>query len=180
MEEQSLLVFAKLREGLPLQVIQDALQRAGYPAEWGIGILGKATEADLAATDWEAAILRWTDPELHEVAYLERDLRSEDEEVEALLIQRLRDVMHSEDQAGAMIVADHLRRTQTLYSLQILPALLDEDDHPAWAALDVILRTIATHTEGLIAVPGEGFCDRDGELLLAEADNESEEEPEEA
>ena len=42
-----------------------------------------------------------------------------------------------------MIVADYLRRTQTLYGLQVLPALLDEDDHAAWAALDVILRTIA-------------------------------------
>ena len=54
MEDQSLLVFAKQREGMPLQVISDALHREGYPAELGIGIVGTATAEELAEAGVEA------------------------------------------------------------------------------------------------------------------------------
>ena len=70
-----------------------------------------------------------------------------------------------------MIVADYLTRTQVVYTMQLLPALLAEDGHDAWGALDELLRVVARASDGLIYVEAEGYCDADGELLLAETDD---------
>ena len=180
MENIPLRVFALEFDAVPLRAVQEALEATGYPAELGVAIAGSANEEELDAPDWEAAFVRWKAPELHEVALLERDEREKDEEADAAIASGLRLIANSTDLAGQMIVADHLRRTQTVYQIQLLPAILAQDDHPAWAALDVALRCLAAHSNGLIYAEGEGFFESDGEMLLSEIDEDTEEEPNEA
>jgi len=180
MQNQPLIVYALESAAPPLRSLLEALQDAGFAAaEFGVRIAGEASEEELSSPVWEAAFLRWRDPETHEVVLIERDRTGEDEEADRIVAEALRQVTNSSDLAGQMIVADHLRRTHTVYAAQILPALLTDDDHPAWAALDILLRCLAALTNGLIYVESEGYCDADGEMLLAELDEEMEE-PKEA
>jgi hypothetical protein len=172
MEDQPLLVFALLRDAPPLHVLRDALRAAGHPVEFGVGTAGQATEAELESPHWEAAFARWIEPEMHEVWLIERMARGEDEEAEEAIARGLRLAASFSDAAGQLIVSDHLRRTQAVYLLELLPALFDDEDHPAWTALDVVLRTLAQHTDGLIYAETEGFYDADGEMILAETDAE--------
>jgi len=172
MEDQLLRVFSRDGAGFPLRTLLGAIRTAGHPAAFSTGIAGEATEEELQSEDWAAVFLRWTEPELHDAALIERDLVSESDDARADIRAALQDVANSNDPAGQLIVADHLRRTVAVYSVQILPAVLAQDDHAAWGALDVILRCIAAQTEGLIAVPGEGYCDAEGELLLADSEDE--------
>ncbi|HLK56550.1 MAG TPA: hypothetical protein VKU00_08300, partial [Chthonomonadaceae bacterium] len=146
MENLPLRVFALESVAVPLRAVQEALDASGQPAELGVAIAGRATEEELDALDWEAAFMRWKEPELHDIALLERDEREKDEEADTAIASGLRLITNSTDLAGQMIVADHLRRTQTVYFLQLLPALLDADDHPAWATLDIVLRCLAAHS----------------------------------
>ena len=186
MENLPLRVFALELDAVPLRAVVEALEAAGQPAEISVSIAGSAEDEDLDDLNWEAAFLRWKTPELHEVALLERDVREKDEEADAAIASGLRLIANSTDAAGQLIVADHLRRTQTVYFLQILPALIADDDHPGWAALDLVLRCLAAHSNGLIYAEGEGFFESDGELLLDESEDEresfedTEEEPNEA
>ena len=168
MEDQLLRVFSRDGSGVPLRTLLGAVRSSGHPAAISTGIAGEATDEELEREDWSAVFLRWTDPELHDVALIERDLRSESDEIRTCILAALSEVMNSDDPGGQLIVADQLSRTEAVYSVQVLPALVDQDDHAAWGALDIVLRCIAAQTNGLIAVPGEGYCDADGELLLTE------------
>jgi hypothetical protein len=167
-EDQPLFVFALQRAAPPLRLLRDALTGAGYPAGIGTGIAGEASDEELDRTDWEAAFVRWKEPELHEVWLIERDLMGEDPQAENAVANALRHTANVADSAGRLIATDHLRRTQAVYMCQILPALLADDDHPAWAALDIALRCLAENAEGLIYADDEGFYDADGEILLDE------------
>ena len=160
--------------GFPLRTLHAALRTAEYPASLSVGIAGDATEAELESTDWDAVILRWNKPELHEIVLIERDIRKESPDAEAAIAEHLQRAANSGDAGGQLIVSDHLRKTNAIYSLQILPALLVDDDHAGWAALDVVMRCIAAETDGLIWVVEEGYCDSDGELLLALDDDDEE------
>ncbi len=181
-DTQELLVFSKDAEGFPMRNLLGAITSAGHPAEFGIGIAGSATEEDLDSENWDALFLRWTEPEMHEIALLEKDMRSGSEEAEATIAATARQIAKSNDVAGQLIVADHLKQTKAIYRLQILTQLLSNDDHAGWDAIDILLRCIASQSDGLIEVPGEGYCDADGELLLADNEFENEEEsfPEDA
>jgi hypothetical protein len=166
--DQPLIVFALEPTAPPLRFLRTELRAAGYPVGIGVGIAGEATETELDAPDWEAAFLRWAEPETHEVALVERSVRGEEEEADILIAQATQFAAARPESAGRLIIEDHLRRTQVVYAWQILPALLADDDHPAWDALDVALRALAERTEGIIYAEAEGFYDADGELLLAE------------
>ncbi len=170
MEDHPLLVFSLDRAAPPLRTLRDALRTAGYPVEIGVREAGEATDAELDSPDWEIAFIRWMDPEMHEVAVVERDLRDEDELAQTFLAEAERIVASRPESAGRLIMADHLGRMQAVYSLEILSALIADEDHPAWTALDVALRSLAESAEGIIYAAGEGFYDADGELLLAEDD----------
>lgn len=170
MEDIPLRIYALTAEAPPLRVLRDSLIAAGYPIQLTLDIVGEASEEDLSLTDWEAAFVRWTQPELHEICLIERSLTGEEDEAVEAIATGLRKIVNTTDLAGGLIVGDHIRRSEAIYDLEILPALLADDDHPAWAALDVLLRTLAAHTNGIIYVPFEGFCDADGEILLAEED----------
>lgn len=186
MEDQLLQVFSRDSAGFPLRILRGALKTAGYPAALSTGIAGEATEEELSSDTWEAAFLRWTEPELHDVALIDREMRTESDDARTRIVNALRDVMNVDDPGGQLIVADHLRRTEAIYTVQVLPALIEQDEHAAWAALDVVLRCVAAQTNGLIAVPGEGYCDAEGELLLADIEPDiddeefAQEEPEQA
>jgi hypothetical protein len=173
--ETLLQVFSTDIEGFALRTLQGALRSAEYPATLGVGIAGEATDAEMEATDWDAAILRWSTPELHEVALIDRELRADSKEAEAIIDSHVEMVANGDDPTGQLIVTDHLRKTRAVYSVQILPAMLVDEDHGAWAALDTVLRCIAAETGGLIWLAGEGYCDSDGELLLAENYDEEDE-----
>lgn len=179
MEDHPLLVFAQERDAPALRTLLDALRRAGYPAGIGVGIAGEATEEELDAPEWETAFLRWSEPEFHEVALLERFLPDVDEEANEALEDAQNAVGSHDESAGKLIAADHLRRTQAVYAWQILDALLADANHPAWAALDVALRTLAENADGIIYAEAEGFYEADGELLLAEDEDASETEEDE-
>ncbi|HZO87793.1 MAG TPA: hypothetical protein VFB38_05595 [Chthonomonadaceae bacterium] len=174
MEDHPLLVFAIERAAPPLRALRDALQAAGYPAGIGVGTVGEATEEQLDSTDWEAAFIRWTEPNPHEVALVERALCEREEEAANAVAQALRLVANYPESAGRLIVADHLRRIQAVYAWQLYDPLLADEDHPAWEALDVALRTLAQQSDGIIYAQAEGFYDADGEMLLLEAGDEIE------
>jgi hypothetical protein len=174
--ENPLLVFALSPEAPALRILQDTLREAGFPVSFGTDIAGEALEDALDDPDWEAAFLRWNEPEMHEVALLERMDCREDEEGLRLVSEAMNRILESEDEAGRLIVASHLQLTTTIYALQLLDALFTDEDHPAWVAFDVLLRAIAEKTEGLIYAENEGFMDADGELLLDETGEEGEEE----
>ena len=174
MEEPSLVVFGLEKFGPSLQTLLEVLQKAGNPVEIGVGIAGPASAEELATTDWEAAFVRWTEPELHEVWLIERTVREREEDAESFLKAMMQRIANHDDVAGQMIVLDHLRRTQTYYTFQLYDALYAEEDHPAWAALDVALRCLAEPSEGMIYAAAEGFYDAEGEMMLAEEETTTE------
>lgn len=180
MNENPLLVYALHVDAPPLRALLDTLREAGYPVSFGTETAGEAMEEALDAPDWEAAFLRWNEPEMHEVALLERMNCEEDEEGLRLVTEAMHRILDSDDEAGRLIVAHHLQQTATVYALNLLDALFTDEDHPAWAAFDVLLRSLAEITDGLIYAEDEGFCDPTGELLLAESEDTSEEEASEA
>jgi hypothetical protein len=171
MEDQPLLVFALERDAPELRALRDALLAEDYPASIGLGIAGDATESELRSPDWETAFVRWAEPVAHEICLVERLSRGQEEVAEDAIQQHLEAVAGQSDETGKLIVSDHLSRTQVVFAVQLLPALLQDEDHPAWEALDVILLSLAQQTEGIIYVEQEGYCDSDGELLLAEPED---------
>jgi hypothetical protein len=175
MQDQPLFVFCLREEAIPLRSVGETLRAADCPVSISVDIAGAATEAQLDATDWETAFVRWETPELHDVYLLERDLIGVDEDADQAVAAALRTVAGHPESAGRLIVANHLRRTRTVYAVQILPALLADDDHLAWSALDVALRTLAAEGEGIIFAVEEGFYDEDGEPLLVMDDLEERE-----
>ena len=171
MPDYPLVVFATSAAAMPLAALRDTLAAAGSPASFGVGIAGEATDEQLQDPDWDAAFLRWLEPEVHEVALIDRMALRVDEEAEKLIGQHLTAVERLPDIVGRMIVADHLSRTRVAYAIQLLPALLVEDSHEAWGALDLLLRSLAQGSDGLIYAEAEGYCDPKGELLLSETDD---------
>lgn len=170
MQDQALIVFAQLETAVPLRTLRDALLRAEFPVGVGVEIAGDAIDAQLDDLQWETAFVRWQTPELHDVWLLERTVVGADEEADHSLTGALRWANNHTESGDKLIVADHLRKTRTVYTCVILPAMLDDDDHPAWGALDVALRTLAEHADGLIYADGVAFYDEDGEPLLGEED----------
>lgn len=167
MEDYSLVVIAASERTVVLSAVRDALITDGFPVSFGIDIAGDATEQQLAGVDWDAALVRWPDPELHEIAYLEA-VTADDEAFDRAVLF-LRSVAASTgDPAGRLIVLDALQHTRRLYTVSLLPALISDEDHPGWNALDPLLRFLASATDGIIYAQAEGFCDADGELLLEE------------
>ena len=171
MADYPLIVFGTANARVPLTVVRDVLVTEGYPAGFGMAVAGEATDEEMSDPRWEIAFLRWPAPEVHEVALIEVLSREEDEEEDHLISQHLARIARLRDAAGRMIVAEHLNRTRILYTVQVLPALLADDDHAAWAALDVLLRFLSQTSDGIIYAEAEGYCDTDGELLLAETDD---------
>ena len=170
MSAPPLIIYALSPVAPPLNILLKPLLDAGYPAAFGVSIAGEATEAELAAADWDAAILRWNAPEFHEIALLERAIVGEDEEADAALSAGLQNAEALPLSAGRFIALDHLRHTVAVFAWNLQPALLENDDHPAWEALDIALRTLAEKTDGLIYAEAEGFYDYDGEPMVADAD----------
>ena len=166
-EAQPLLVFCAAESAVPLRAVAETMRSADCPVSISVDIAGPATAEQLDATDWQTAFVRWETPELHDVYLLERDVVRADDEADEALVAALRAATAQPQSAGRIITLDHLRRTKTVYAVQVLPALIADEDHLAWSALDVALRTLAAEGEGIIFAVGEGFYDEDGEPLLA-------------
>jgi hypothetical protein len=168
MEIQPLMVYS-IQADAPLLIgLQKALDDEGHPMVFGVNIAGDAEGEALVGRDWDAIFVRWKEPESHEIAVLERELVAEDADAKGILRTALESVAQSDDEAGVLIVKDHLQKTQAIYALELMPTLMDNDEHPGWEGLDTLLRALAEQTEGLVYAQGEGFCAADGELLLIE------------
>jgi hypothetical protein len=174
MEDQPLYIFALEETAVPLRVVAETMNAADCPVSVSVDIAGEATPEQLDALDWETAFVRWETPELHDVYLLERDVVGTDDVADQAVAMALQSAGNEVASAGRIIVMDHLRRTKTVYAVQILPALLADDDHLAWSALDVALRTLAANSEGIILAVGEGFYDEDGEALLGQEEQTEE------
>lgn len=162
-----LILFAAQRAAISLSELRDGLREAGYPVTISTQIAGEATESELANADWEAVFVRWTEPELHEVWYVERSVTGEDDEADAAIAEAMDLASRSGDAAGKLVVQDQLRRTVEVLFWQILPAQLADEDHRGWEALDAALRMAAGEGSALIYASETGFYDTDGELMLA-------------
>jgi hypothetical protein len=167
MADYPLLVFAAAGAPVPLVAVRDVLVTERAPANLSIDV-GEATEEQLADPVWEAAFLRWLEPEVHEVAVIERLQVGDDELADQMISRHMSRISREADVAGRMIVADTLNRARVVYAFELLPALLADDGHDAWGAIEVLLRFLAQAADGLIYAEAEGYCDSDGELLLAE------------
>jgi len=170
--EQSLFVLAVSDESATLREIREALRQQQYPVGIGVEIAGEAIDVQLDDPHWDSAFVRWNEPELHDAWLLQRYRIGTDEEADTIRKQALQMAVNHPESAGKLIVIDHLRRTETVYACQVLPAMLDDDDHPAWGALDVALRTIALPTDGIIYAANLAFYDVDGEPLLSNEEAE--------
>jgi len=168
--DHPLIVFASAGAPVPLVALRDVLVNEEYPANFGVEIAGAASEDELNTVEWDATFLRWLTPEIHEVALIDCSICGQDEEAERLIGQHLARIVDLRDEAGKMIVAEQLNKTRTVYTVELMPALLAEESHDAWGCLDVLLRFIAQAADGLIYAEAEGYCDADGELMLAETD----------
>ncbi len=166
--DQPLTIFALDEPAVPLRTIADTMNAADCPVSISVGIAGEATPEELDALDWETAFVRWETPEIHDVYLLERDVVGADEEAEQAVRAAVQAAGNEVESAGRLIVIDHLRRAKTVYAVQVLPALLADEDHLAWSALDVLLRTLAANSQGIIYAVGEGFYDEDGEALVGQ------------
>lgn len=174
LEDMPLLVFAVSQETPTLRELLVILLSAGFPVSLGTEAAGEADDEALDNPEWEAAFVRWNEPEMHEVALLERMVCAEDEEGLKQVTDAMNRILASSDQAGKLIVGAHLQQTQVVYALQLLDALFTDEDHPAWGAFDVLLRTLADITDGMIYAESEGYLDAEGELLLSEEDTAEE------
>lgn len=174
LQEDALVVYSLDAEAVPLDTMWEALRGAGLPAEITVGIAGPASVEELTAPEWEAAFLRWRTPEIHEVAMVDRMIVGVDEEADLAITRGLAQALNYPESAGKLIVADHLRRVKTVYLWELLPALLAEEDHPAWEAIDIAIRSLAQESDGIVYAQSEGFYDADGEVLLGEGTEESE------
>lgn len=170
MADHPLIVFASAGSPVPLVALRDVLVNEGYPANFGIEIAGAANEEELNTAEWDATFLRWLTPETHEVALIDCSICGQDEEAERLIGLHLTRIVDLKDVAGKMIVAEQLNKTRTVYTVELMPALLADENHDGWGCLDVLLRFIAQAADGLIYAEAEGYCDADGELMLAETD----------
>lgn len=175
MENYPLLALAKYPEGVPLQKLYEALLLEEYPARLRVGITGDISDEELAAPTWEAAFVCWTEPEVHEVCLI-LHISKQDEAFHPIL-QQQNQILSSMDtrEPEYPVIAEALRQVQALYAVQLMPALFDDEDHPAWESLDLILRCFAQFGDGFIYVEAEGYCDAYGELLLAEPEQNTEE-----
>ncbi len=162
------MVFAIKADSVPLIKLQNALDAEGYPMSFSVSIAGDAVGDALVGQEWDAIFVRWKEPEVHEVAVLERGTLLDDPEAQDILNYAHQIMTQSDDEVGVTIVADHLGKTQCVYALELMPAILDNDEHQAWEGLDVLLRALAEYSDGLVYAQGEGFCAPDGELLLIE------------
>jgi hypothetical protein len=167
-QDQPLIVFSLAEDAVPLRNVVRTMRAADCPVSVSVDIAGEATAEQLDAPDWDTAFVRWETPELHDVYLLERDRVGVDEEADLVLAAALKAAVTIPlESAGRLIVLNHLRRTRTIYGVQVLPALVADDDHLGWSALDVALRTLAAEGDGIIFAVSEGFYDEDGEPLLA-------------
>lgn len=173
-EDIPLRVFSRDVKPLSLRKLRDSLRTADCPVSISLAIAGEAMDTELDTLDWEAAFIRWTQPELHDVYLLERVPFGTDEVIDAAVAQALYITQQRPESGGKLLTADHLHRTKMIYTFQIMPALIADDDHPAWDGLDLALRCVAENTEGIVYAEEEGFYDADGELLLAVFDDEEE------
>ncbi len=176
-EGDDLIVFSPQSVSFPLNKILTVLVDAGIPASMSVSAAGEADEADLLSREWDAVFIRWTEPELHDVLLLTRDNTDVDEDAAAILNAAL-DLTKAFEGADRLLVEDHLRRTHSLYSVEFLPALLADEEHPAWDALDLLLAAIADASEGMVYAKGEGFFDDVLNPILA-FESEDDEFPEE-
>lgn len=170
MEEAALMVFARQEITIPLSILDEALREGSLPARFGVRTAGDATEAELQSREWDAAFLRWQQPELHDVLLLERQVLGDDDEAEVALRNAQAYAASLPLSGGKLLIEEQLRETTVIYALYTLPALVTNDDHPAWDALNLLLCAIAIHTEGIIYAVEEGFYDSDGEPMVIEVD----------
>lgn len=161
-------IYALEDLGPTLRDVVEALADAGYTVSISTRAAGEASEEELDDEAWECAFVRWPEPELHDVYLLERGLVGIDEEADRAVASAIKAAQNLPESAGKLIVVDHLRKTNSVIDVEILPTMLDQEDHEAWRALDVALRRIATEAGGIVHAAGEGFYDADGEPLLAE------------
>ncbi len=170
LESAPLIVIGQRKEGVPLHVVHEALQEAGFPATFGLQLAGDAPVEALLSPDWETAFLRWQKPELHEVILLQRWVLGSESEAEDTLKLVSKEAQKLPMSGGKLLIDTVLESAATLYTLDTLPALLADEDHPAWGAMDIVLRTLADWGEGIIYAEGEGFYDSDGEPMILDVD----------
>lgn len=170
LEEAALMVFAKQELAPPLSILDETLRLAGIPARFGVRTAGDATDGELQSYEWEAVFLRWHKPQIHEVVLLERQVLGIDEEAEASLRGAKAFADSLTMSGGKLLIEEQLRESRVIYALYPLPALIADEDHPAWEALNLLLCTLATHAEGMIYALDEGFYDLEGEPMILEVD----------
>ncbi len=157
-----LAIFALDPEIPALRLLLNASQEEALPFQFGTSIAGEATPQELDAPEWESVFLRWTDPELHDVAllavYLPEEPEGEDllQSASALLAEGPKDNSRA-------VLEQHLLSVKRIYALEPLPALRDAEEHEAWSGIDLILRTLAEASGGVIYAEGEGFYSPEGD-----------------
>ncbi len=174
--EPALYIFSRSLEILPLKFLQEAMVEMGYPSSLSISAAGDCTEEELELTDWDAVFLRWKEPELHDICLLEWDILG-DSETAAEIRSAAALVTHDHpDEAGRWIVQGHLADTKAVYTCSLMPPLVDDEDHPGWEALDCILREVAANTDGIIYGGEDLFFDEEGDPLLQDPNEQTEDE----
>ncbi len=158
-EIDPLQIFALDDDPPPLSTILQEYWVQEAPVSFSFGVSNQNDSADIDNCKWDAMFVRWLKPSIHDVCLIVSDRIGHDPEAEALLARVLKRVARQNPDEMQKLVVETLKVTRLVISLQFLPALLDDPDHPAWDALGSIASSLATLANGIIYVEGEGFYD---------------------
>ena len=170
-------MFAAAGPNPSLGTLLDLLLASDLPVSLSVSGAGPATTADLAAADWDAAFVRWEEPEIHDVWYLEHGLTASDEAAQVALAAACAWVNSVGDRSLQAALLPMLLAVQSVYTIAVLPAMTADDDHPAWEAFAELVEVVASACGGVVYAPEEGFYDAQGVLigdLTMEAEPEQE------
>ncbi len=142
-----------------LRIIQQEYWVQEVPISFTFGISHENDIAEMDSNLWDAMFVRWMQPTVHDVCLIVSYRLGTDEDAKALIERALKRAGRQPVDEMQRIVIDTLHASRMVISVQFLPALLDDQDHAAWDALGSIVSSLATLSNGIIHVEGEGFYD---------------------
>ena len=103
-----------------LRTVWQEVKENGLPLQIGIAIAGEATEEELNFADWDSAFLRWTEPEIHDIALIAVYDPDEPEGEEAIRVA-VEFLLTMPPSSSRVVLETHLKNVKRVYAFQTLP-----------------------------------------------------------
>ncbi|MDE2125871.1 MAG: hypothetical protein KGJ62_04710 [Armatimonadetes bacterium] len=158
-------MFAPAGPNPTLEMLLGTLHASDMPVSFSVSGAGPATPAELASSDWEAAFVRWEEPEVHDTWYLERGAVATDEAAQTAVAAACVWLNRSTDRDLQAELLPLLLAVNSVVTVAVMPAMTADDDHPAWDAFADLVQVVAGACSGIAFAPDVGFYDSDGVLM---------------